>query len=92
VPKIRVLTQAARGIEPEFAGKKLPPLQAADLLAWRTRNPLEEAFKPSLTREKADGLLATFGAAWKKFKHEAFYGDKEILERFCVDNGINPRR
>jgi len=48
------------GIEPEFVNKKCGPVQAADLLAWRTRSAFcREHSSLRLTFDKADSLQAT---------------------------------
>jgi len=78
------------GVEPSFLTKKVVPFQAADLVAWRTRDCFEKALRPGLTPELARQLHRSFSQVWKS-PHQAFYGDRERLERFCIDQGI-PRR
>jgi len=79
------------GIEPEFVNKRCAPVQAADLLAWRTRSAFAGALKPDLTFDKADSLQATFDQTWKLLPHEAFCGEAHRLERLCLERGV-PKR
>ena len=80
------------GITPLFPSKTdALPCQAADLFAWRTRNAFEEALKPNLTIERAKLLKSRFDQVWRKIPHAAFYGNRERLEKFCVERGI-PKR
>jgi len=78
------------GVEPFFLTKKEIPFQAADLVAWRTRDCFEKALRPSLTIELAGRLHRSFSEVWKS-PHQAFYGDKRRLERFCREEGIPGR-
>jgi hypothetical protein len=83
----------ADGIIPLYPSKEEAiPCQAADLLAWRTRYGFEQALNPEkLTDEKVQRLKESLGHVWSKIPHEAFYGDRERLAKFCIDWGI-PRR
>jgi hypothetical protein len=81
------------GVVPKFLMKReATPFQAADLFAWRTRDAFEKALDPiSLTAEKVERLNERFGQTWGHNRHEAFYGDRIWLERFCVGRGIARR-
>jgi hypothetical protein len=80
----------ADGVEPKFLTKQAIPFQAADLIAFRTRDGFEKALNPDLTFELADKLHTSFSQAWKS-RHAAFYGDFERIEKMCVERGI-PKR
>jgi hypothetical protein len=93
------------GVTPKFElkGPDSRPLEAADIFAWRTRDGFTNAER---LRQKVDSeaetsrekLLATratlkhrFDEVWKGIPHKAFYGDRETMQKFCVDEKV-PRR
>jgi hypothetical protein len=84
---------AADDINPSYPTKvDATPCQAADLLAWRTRYGFDEALKPSsLDVEKAQRLNASFSEVWGRIPHQAFYGNRQSLEKLCIERGI-PKR
>ncbi len=77
----------ADGIEPRFLSKKEVAFQAADLVAWRTRNSFEKVLSPGLTRDTALGAYRSFKEVWKS-PHAAFYGNLSRIEKFCQDREI----
>lgn len=77
-------------IEPSFLSKKIVPFQAADLVAWRTRDSFENMLKGDLDIERADKVMRSFREAWSG-PHEAFHGDREWLLRYCREEGITRR-
>jgi len=80
------------GITPLYPTKQdATPLQASDLLAWRTRHGFEEAMKLSSRNvERAQRLKDSFSEVWTG-PHEAFYGNRHSLEQLCIERRI-PRR
>lgn len=77
----------ADGIRPTFLPKDQPMFQAADLVAYRTRDAFERARNPNLTTELSWMLADSFSEVWQG-PHQAFYGDRARIEQFCLDERI----
>jgi hypothetical protein len=79
-------------VEPLFYGKRdFIPFQAADLAAWKTRNPLSEAIRrDDLTNEEAERLLTSL-ADFTRTAHTSKGFEYEGLLQLCEDARI-PRR
>ena len=80
----------ADGIAPHFRGKEAIQFQAADLVAWRTRDAFENAFKLGLNNERVNLLHKSFSEA-RSGPHQAFFGNRVSLVQFCIERSI-PRR
>jgi hypothetical protein len=81
-------------IEPAFHGKKdFVPLQAADLIAWKSRHPIREALRDDndFSVEEAERILASIGKLTAKpYKGGAF--DMRSFQKICEQGKIPLRK
>ena len=73
--------------KPEFGGKELPPLQAADFISWELRKHADLAFDRKLKGfRKSFEKLAEIPQDW------GIYVNQQAIENFCEDASICKRQ